>query len=144
MNLNSNGIGLIKICEGCKLEAYKDLVGVVTIGYGATGPNIKMGDVWTQEQADSDLIARLAALCVELKKMITVDLIDNEFSAVVSLSYNIGVTAFKNSTMLKLINQGALNEAAEEFLKWDHAGGKEVAGLYKRRLAERKLFNSLA
>lgn len=142
MKLNEAGIDLIKHYEGCKLDAYQDIVGVWTIGYGTTGPDIVKGLSWTQEDCDKMLQADLDHVSTRLNSIITVDLTDSQFSACCCLAYNIGLGNFRSSTLLRLINQDRLDQASDEFPKWDHAGGKVVQGLLNRRLAEQKLFNS--
>lgn len=146
MKLNAAGIDLIKQFEGCVLEAYPDPAtngDPWTIGYGATGKGIKAGVEWTQAQADKRLLSDLNEAAKQLDKVLTVALTDNQFSALVSLVYNIGIGNFEKSTMLKLLNAGrGTNAASMEFPKWDKAAGKEMPGLLKRRLAEQKLFNT--
>lgn len=142
MKLNQSGIDLIKNFESCKLNAYLDIRGIPTIGWGSTGSEVHLGLTWTQEQADSVLQADLDSLVFRLGRLITVDLTDNQFSACCCLAYNIGVGNFKGSTLLRLVNQDRTDEAALEFPKWDHAAGKVVQGLLNRRLAEQTLFNS--
>lgn len=145
MRLNQSGINLIKSFEKCKLEAYPDpITGGIpwTIGWGATGKNIKQGTVWTQAQADNDLVKRLNALCKQLQSLIKVDLTDDQFSAIVSLVYNIGIGNFDKSTIHKLLNAGGINSVSCEFEKWDKVKGVEVEGLKTRRLAEKALFLS--
>ena len=142
MKLNQAGIDLIKSHEGCRLESYQDIVGKWTIGYGCTGPEIVAGLTWSQEDCDKILMADLDHLQARLTKLITKPINDNQFSACCSLAYNIGVGAFKSSTLLRLINEGALLEAANSFILWDHAGGREIQGLLTRRLDEKKLFLS--
>jgi lysozyme len=146
MKLVQAGIDLIKSFESCKLEAYPD-PGTGgdpwTVGYGCTGPDITEGIVWTQEQADVRFEARLGEFSAEVDNLIQVEITDNQFSACVSLAYNIGIGNFEHSTLLKLLNVGrGTASAALEFPKWDRAAGKEMGGLLRRRLAEQKLFNS--
>lgn len=143
MKLNDQGIDLIKEFEGCQLDAYLDMVGKPTIGYGTTGTDIHLGLHWTQEDCDKILLADLDHVQMQIKKVLDVDLTDNEFSALCSLVYNIGIGNFKSSTMLHCLNEREWDLAAAEFSKWDHAGGREVPGLLKRRLAEKELFETL-
>lgn len=142
MNVSGAGVDLIKKFEDCSLDAYLDMVGVVTIGWGTTGPDIHMGLSWTQEDCDKVLLADLDHFASQISKLITAQVNQNQFDACCSFTYNLGVGAFRSSTLLKLINQNAFLEAASEFHKWDHAGGREVPGLLKRRLAEKTLFLS--
>lgn len=141
MQTSQNGINLIKSSEGCKLQAYKDVVGVVTIGYGHTEAGLQMGTTWTQDQVDQALAKDL----VKFEKAVTaackVSLTQNQFDALVCFSYNIGAGAMTGSTLVKKINAGDFAAAALEFSKWNKAGGKEVAGLTRRREAEKNLFS---
>jgi len=142
---NKPAIDLIKKFEGCKLSAYLCPAGVITIGYGHT-KNVKKGDKITQERAEQLLRDDVAALRKIINELVTVSLTDNKNGALVSLAYNIGITALKNSTLLKKLNQGNYQGAANEFTKWDKATikGKKVvlAGLTKRRKAELEMFNA--
>lgn len=146
MKINELGVNLVKEHEGCCLKAYPDPAtngDPWTIGYGATGKGIKPGVEWTQAQADKRLLSDLNEAASQINKVLTVELTDNQFSALVSLVFNIGIGNFEKSTMLKLLNVGrGTNAAAMEFPKWDKAAGKEMPGLLKRRLAEQKLFNT--
>lgn len=145
MNLNQAGIDLIKEFEGLNLTAYPDPASggePWTIGYGSTGPGIIPGVVWTQEQADERLTSDLTDTANQISKAIRVNLNDNQFSAIVSLAYNVGVGAVVGSTLLVLVNNGHNDLASSEFPKWDHAGGQVMQGLLNRRLAEQVLFNS--
>lgn len=141
MKINAAGIALIKSFEGCKLETYKDIVGILTIGYGVTDPKVAfMGNKIDQATADKYLMDEIASKEAGVSKMVTVPLTDGQFSALVCLSYNIGLGALKGSTLLRKLNAGDVAGAGSEFLKWDRAGSKEVAGLKRRRQAERDLF----
>ena len=139
-------LNTIQQFEGLKLKAYKDSVGIRTIGFGNifnldTGNPIKEGDEITQETADRWLKIEVDQLQAKLKKIITVPLTDNQLTAITSLAYNIGFGAFKRSTLLRLLNAGASKEeVAKQFLRWNKAGGKEVKGLTNRRQAESNLF----
>lgn len=130
---------IISRFEGCKLTAYQDQVGVWTIGYGHTG-NVHPGDVITQEQAEELLLADLESFEQSVRKLVKVELTDNQLAALISFAFNLGGHTLQTSTLLKLLNQGDYNSAADQFLRWDHAGGVQVAGLTRRRQAERLLF----
>jgi len=138
--LNKEGLDLIKSFEGLKKESYKDIVGVWTIGYGTTGTDIGPNLVWTIEQCEARLLKDLEYFEKEIEKCIITPVTDNQFSAIVSLSYNVGINAVKKSTLLRLLNSKDYAGAADQFLRWNKAGGKEVAGLTRRRSAERELF----
>ena len=141
METNSLGIALIKKFEGSRLEVYKDIAGFLTVGVGHRC-SLPEGTIITQEQADAFLRSDLVSAENDIKSCVSVDLTDNEFSALVSLVFNIGGPNFRSSTMLKFLNQNDKAGAANEFPKWDHAGGRVVQGLLARRLAERSLFLS--
>ena len=134
---------IIKEFEGCELKAYKDIVGVVTIGYGET-KGVKMGDVWTQEKADAEVSKRAQEFMDGIFKSCPRLLLSEpqQIAACVSLAYNIGLSAFANSTVCKRLMAGDYAGAAEAILMWNKAGGKVVNGLVRRREAEKKLFLS--
>jgi lysozyme len=111
-----------------------------TIGVGHTGPEVKYGLVWTQDQADAQLLADVAGAVAAVNRLVTTPLTQGEFDALVDFVFNLGVGAFAGSTMLKLLNAGNHAAAAHEFEKWDMAGGKHVAGLLRRRVAEEHEF----
>lgn len=143
MTLKQAGIDLIKSFEKCRLSSYPDPATgdePWTIGWGATGPDIDAGMVWTQAEADARLVADLKDVSDAVSRAIIDGLNDNQFSAIVSLVYNIGISKFRTSTMLALIHKGDLDGAANEFPKWDRAAGQANAGLLRRRLAEQRLF----
>lgn len=152
---------LIRGLEGCVLVAYPDPASPLgrwkaanpnrvapiglsgapwTIGYGATGPAVKPGVRWTQQQADADLLVRVAELVRQVRELVKVDLPDGAHAALVSLAYNIGVDLFTRSTLLRRINAGEVRGAADEFPKFIYAKGKVFAPLVKRRDVERKAF----
>jgi lysozyme len=131
---------LIKSFEGCRLEAYQDAGGVWTIGFGHTGPEVREGLTWTQEEADAALLSDIIRARGEAQKAVTVPLTDRQWAALVSFVFNLGAGALRDSTLLKLINQSRFLEAAKEFPKWDHDGGREAKGLLIRRVKEALLF----
>lgn len=133
-----NGLKLIKEFEGCRLTAYKDIVGVWTIGWGDT-KGVYEGQVITQEEADSRLMIRYDEFEQSVKHLLTTEVSENQLGAIVCFAYNLGLGALKSSTLLKKINSGD-SSATQEFLRWNKAGGKEVAGLTRRRKAEVSLF----
>lgn len=146
MRASENGINLIKQFEGCKLTAYQDSVCVWTIGYGWTQPvdgkPVAKGMVITQQKANQLLIEGVAQYESGVTNLVTVPLNQNQFDALVDFTYNLGVNALKGSTLLKKLNAGDYAGAANEFTKWNKAGGKELAGLTRRREAEKSLFLS--
>lgn len=138
------GIYLISSFEDTKLKAYDDGIGVWTIGIGTTiypnGMKVKKGDTCTLEQAKSYFANDLKRFEKTVNDSVKVDLTQNQFDALVSLTYNIGSTAFKNSTLLKKLNAKDFTGAADQFLVWNKGGGKVLNGLIRRREAERALF----
>lgn len=140
MQTNNEGLNLLHSFEGCKLESYQDIVGVWTIGYGTTGPDIVKGLKWTQQQVDDRFKKDLVRFENGVSAAVKVPLTSNQFSALVCFAYNVGIQAMAGSTLVKLLNQGKTAEAADQFLRWDMAGGKKVKGLTRRREAERALF----
>lgn len=140
MNISKNGIELIKRFEGCRLSAYRCPAGVWTIGYGHTGSNVRAGLQITQEQADNLLKQDLTVHCNNVSKLVKVPLTQNQFDALVSFEYNVGYGAFASSTLLRLLNQKKYKESAEQFARWKYAGKKVLAGLIRRRQAEKDLF----
>ena len=139
MHTSQKGINLIKKYEGCKLQAYKCPAGVWTIGYGHTA-GVKKGDKISQELAEVYLKKDLYIRCTQVSNLVKVPLTQNQFDALLSLEYNIGITYFKSSTLLRLLNQGKYNDAANQFDRWVYANKKKLAGLVKRRSIEKALF----
>ena len=131
--------GFISSFEGCRLTAYRCSAGVWTIGYGHT-KDVKEGDTCTQEQADAWLIEDIRNTQLLLAHYVNVPVTQNEFIALVSLAFNVGVGALMKSKLLRKLNSGDRDGAAEEFLDFDLANGKRVAGLTRRRKAEHDLF----
>ncbi|MDS7935684.1 lysozyme [Acinetobacter sp. V91_7] len=138
------GINLISGFESTQLKAYDDGVGVWTIGIGTTvypnGTKVKKGDTCTLEQAKSYFKYDLAKFEKTVNESVAVPLTQNQFDALVSLTYNIGSGAFKGSTLLKRLNTKDYSSAADQFLVWNKADGKVLNGLVRRRAAERELF----
>jgi lysozyme len=134
---------LIQKWEGCSLRAYPDpATGAApwTIGYGATGPSITEGTVWTQAQADADLESRITAIATQIQNESSYMMDDNQEGACISLAYNIGITAFLGSTLFKNWNAGNAQAAADQFLVWNKAAGQVMQGLSNRRADERRVF----
>lgn len=145
MNLNEAGKNLIKSFEGCKLKAYKCPAGLNTIGFGSTfypdGTKVKEGDVITKERADELFDLIVSDFAEKVRPLIKKELSDNNFSALVSFSYNAGVGNLKNSTLLKKVNANPNDETIRgEFLKWVRANNKVLTGLERRRKAEADLY----
>lgn len=144
MHVSPSGVDLICNFEGLRLKAYDDGVGVWTIGFGTTkypnGIRVKKGDTCTLDQAKAYMQNDLKSFEQTVNNTVKVPLNQNQFDALVSLAYNIGSTAFKNSTLVKRLNEGNYNAAANQFNVWVNAGGKRMQGLVNRRAAERTLF----
>ena len=138
------GLDLIKSFEGLRLTAYLDIVGVPTIGYGCTNGVTKQDVInkrtITEQEATDMMMHELATFEAGVEKCVTIPINQNQFDALVSFSYNVGLGALQKSTLLKLLNAGDVSGAAEQFLRWNKAGGNVVAGLTRRRQAERSLF----
>ncbi|EEY78548.1 phage lysozyme [Acinetobacter calcoaceticus RUH2202] len=146
MSLSVDGVNQICNFEGLKLSAYDDGTGVWTIGYGTTrypnGKRVSEGDRCSLEQAKTYMQHDLKIFERAVNSSVKVPLKQNQFDALVSLTYNIGVGAFKHSTLLKKLNSGDYKEAANQFDVWVNAGGKRLQGLVNRRAMEKKLFLS--
>ena len=133
MQTSSNGISLIKLFEGCRLTAYRDITDIWTIGYGHTS-GVKQGMTITQAQADDYLKSDL----IQFEKYVNatgLHLNQNQFDALVSFTYNCGP-----GNLTKLIKNRNLQQIADAILYYNKAGGREVAGLTRRRKAERDLY----
>ena len=96
----------LKQWEGLRLTAYKDSGGVLTIGYGHTGPDVKAGMTITEAQAEMLLMRDLSRFEQSVERSVKVPLTDNQFGALVSFAYNVGTEAFERSTLLKKLNEG--------------------------------------
>ena len=131
--------GFISDFEGCRLIAYKCSAGVWTIGYGHT-EGVREGDVCTEEQAKKWLIDDIRETQTLLAHYVNAPVSEGEFVALVSLAFNVGVGALMKSKLLRKLNSGDRDSAAEEFLDFDLANGQKVAGLTRRRKAEHDLF----
>ncbi len=139
MKTSQKGIDLIKRFEGCRLNAYKCPANVWTIGYGHTY-GVKEGQTITQKQAEDLLKDDLKSFEAAVNNYVKVPLTQGQFDALVSFSFNVGNEALRTSTLLRLLNQGKYEEAAEQFSRWVYASGKKLDGLVRRRKAEKELF----
>lgn len=143
MSALAHALALIKKWEGCRLEAYPDpgTGGAPwTIGYGATGPGIVKGVRWTQRQADDRLAVDVDRFLKGVRSVLKKPASDAQLGAMTSLAYNIGVGAFRDSTLLRKFNAGDIAGAAEQFARWNRAGGRVMQGLSNRRADERRVF----
>ena len=137
------GKSLIKSNEGFRAEAYICPAGVPTIGYGTTrinGNPVTLGTKITTDEADQFLEEDLKVFEDAINGNVLVKLTQNQFDALVSFVYNVGIGNFKNSTLLKKLNSGDYLGASDEFLKWNKGGGKVLSGLTNRRRTEQQLF----
>ena len=144
MKLNKAGLDLIKSFEGLRLETYKCSSGVNTIGYGTTLINGKMvqnGLKISLEDAERFLIEDIKKFELGVLRVVSVGLTDNQFSALLTFSYNVGLGALRGSTLLKMVNRNPNDPLIRnEFMKWNKAAGKELTGLTRRRKAEADLY----
>ena len=139
MNISQEGISLIKRFEGCRLEAYLDSVGIPTIAYGRI-KNVRMGDTCTQEQAEKWLEEELPEYEGYINDLVKFDLTQCQFDALCSWVYNLGPNNLKESTLLRVLNEGNHSAVPSEIKRWNKAGGKVLEGLMRRREAEALLF----
>lgn len=138
--LSLNGDKFIENFEELRLVAYLDQRGRWTCGWGHTGADVIEGTTCTPEQAEDWFVEDTQNAVNGVNSSLRVDCTQNQFDALVSFTYNVGVGAEEHSTLIGLMNVGNVAGAAAEFPKWDHIDGVENAGLKRRRLAEQKLF----
>ena len=141
MKYSKSGLALTALFEGCRLTAYRDSGGVLTIGYGHTS-GVYAGQSCTQEQAENWLISDTQSASDAVDRLVKINLTQGEHDALTDFVFNVGIGAFSRSTMLKLLNDNHLPEAADQFERWDMVSGKVVQGLLRRRNAEEKEFTS--
>ena len=139
MNYSENGLKLTEQFEGCRLEAYLDQAGIPTIGYGHIG-GVRMGDKCTQQQAEKWLLEEVKNAEDAVNDLVQVPLTQNQFDALVDFVYNLGAGNFEKSTLLRRLNKGDYQGAAEQFGVWNRAGGFVRNGLTRRRMVEKELF----
>ena len=138
MTFSDDLLAFIKLAEGCRLTAYQDSDETWTIGYGHTG--VHAGMVITQDQAEQLLRNDLYKFQLAVNDLVTVDLQQCQFDALVDFAFNCGSGNLQNSTLLKDINAGNFDDAVLQFPRWDRSGGIVIPGLLKRRNAEVALF----
>ena len=139
MRTSQKCVSLIKSFEGLRLKSYQDSAGVWTIGYGATR-GVTAGMIITKEQAERMLINDIGRFEPEIERLVKVSLSQDQWDALMSFTYNLGAQKLGSSTLLKLLNAANYNGAAEQFSRWNKAGGQVLSGLVKRRAAERVMF----
>jgi len=149
MQTSDKGLALIKQSEGFRGNAYPDPATggkPYTIGNGTTvypsGMPVKLGDKVTEQQADAYLRNDVKKFEAAVSNVVKVKLTQGQFDALVSFTYNVGPANMASSTLIKKLNAGDVKGAANEFLRWNKAAGKVMAGLTTRRAAERALFLS--
>ena len=148
MEVNKAGKDLIKWFEGCKLKAYKCPAGLWTISWGLTfypdGTKVKEGDVITQQQAEDYFNAIVDDFAKKVDALIKSNVSENNFSALVSFAYNVGMGNFQRSTLLRKVNANPKDTTIRaEFMKWTRANNVVLKGLVRRREAEAKLYEQL-
>jgi lysozyme len=148
MEVNKAGRDLMKRFEGCKLKAYKCPANLWTISWGLTfypdGTKVKEGDVITQQQAEDYFNAIVDDFAKKVDALIKSNVTDNNFSALVSFAYNVGMGNFQRSTLLRKVNANPKDKTIlAEFKKWTRANGEVLKGLVRRRDAEAKLYEQL-
>lgn len=141
MQYSVSGLALTGRSEGCKLTAYQDPGGVWTNGYGNTHGVVPWSTI-SQEQALSDLRANVQNSVNDVNQLVNVQLTQGEFDALVDFDYNLGRGALGRSTLLVNVNAQNWAAAAKDFEAWDLCDGKKLAGLFNRRVAEEKEFQS--
>jgi lysozyme len=139
-NLQYTGQALTEQFEGLELTSYQDSAGVWTIGYGHTA-GVTQGMTCTQAQAETWLLEDIQWAASVVQNQVLVPLTQGEFDALVDFVFNVGSGNFASSTMLRMLNAGNFAGAADQFARWDLAGGQVVAGLLRRRIAEEGEFN---
>lgn len=129
---------LIRSFEGCKLDAYLDIAGIPTIGFGHTGKEVTLGLTWTQAQADDALQHDIAATQA-LIALYSPGLQGDQLTAITDFVYNLGIGNYRSSTLCKCVNAQTWDAAKGEIVKWDHSHGVVIPGLLRRREAEAAL-----
>jgi lysozyme len=144
MNMNEPGLALIRDAEGLRLRAYRDATGIWTIGYGHTSaagaPKVVSRLEITRDEAETILARDVATFARGVASAVTVPLNDDQFSALVSFAYNVGLGNFRSSSVLKAVNAADFEAVPQRLALWVKAGGKTLPGLIKRRAAEAALF----
>jgi lysozyme len=143
MHVSPAGVALTKAMESLRLKAYPDPAtggAPWTCGWGATGPDINPGTVWTQAQAEARLNADLARAGLVVSSLVHIYITQGQFDALADFVFNVGAGNFRSSTLLRLLNQGDIQGAADQFARWNLANGKVMPGLVMRRDCEKKMF----
>ena len=145
MKFSTNGLELLKKLEGFRAKPYPDSGGKMTVGYGhliVPGDGVAVGDIIDPMKA-TELLSKDVKYAVDgVNNNVTSSITQNQFDALVIFTYNVGVSAFKNSTLLKMLKAGDVAGASLQFLRWDKVNGVSIPGLHTRRVAEQTLFNT--
>lgn len=139
-DISPDGIRLIESFEGFSATPYKDVAGVLTIGFGHTGPDVESLSPLTIEAGTALLRRDLATFVAAVNHLVRVPIDQNQMDALCSFVYNVGVANFSRSLSLRHLNAGDYAGCANDFRYWCHAGGKVLPGLVARRAAEASLF----
>lgn len=139
MKVSQPGVDLIKSHEGLRTKAYMCPANVLTIGYGHTS-KVYPDQVISHQEAERLLKEDLKKFENAVNAFVKVPLSQNQFNALVSFTFNVGITAFANSTLLRFLNDGRYSNAASQFDRWVNGGGVQLPGLVRRRKEERELF----
>nr|WP_272903517.1 lysozyme [Serratia marcescens] len=132
---------LIPALEGVEYKPYRDVVGVLTVCYGHTGPDIIPDKTYTEAECKALLDKDLQPFARSVERSVKVPASEYQKAALISFSYNVGVKAFESSTLLKKLNAGDGRGACDEMRRWNKAGGKVWKGLINRREVEREICN---
>ncbi|UMB79104.1 lysozyme [Dickeya fangzhongdai] len=132
-------VALIQNFEGVRYTPYRDVVGVLTVCYGHTGPDIIPKKTYTEVECQALLRSDLQPVFATIDQVVTVPMTDARKAALASFTYNVGTGSLTRSTMLKKLNNGDTSEACNELRRWNKAGGREWKGLTNRRDVEREL-----
>ena len=134
------GIALTTSFEGLRLTAYFDIAGTPTIGYGHTGPDVHPGMSINMQEAKGLLLKDIQWAVEAVNRLVTVEINQNQFDALVDFAFNVGIGHFEESTLLRLINQGQITDAASQFDLWRYVGNTISAAIERRRAAEQEHF----
>lgn len=141
MQYSSDGMHLTEGFEKCELVPYQDSAGVWTNGWGNTH-GVVPGRQITQFKADADLMVNIQSAANTVNSLVKIRLTQHQFDALTDFCFNIGGSAFADSTMLKMLNAGNLDGAKDQFARWDMAGGVHLLGLQRRRAGESDLYET--
>lgn len=141
MNTSDVGVALIKQFEGLRLTAYRDAVGILTVGYGHTGPDVYFGQQITPAAADEMLRRDLKVAEQAVLEVVRAPITQGMFDALVSFAFNLGGQKLRTSGLMRYVNSRQYRAARDAFAAWCMAGGRPLPGLQRRRAAEAELFD---